>query len=209
MKTRCEQIDQFLLEGDPRSMELAAAHAEGCSDCLQKLAEWSEISQTAKGLQRSWRSDLLWPRIERALRAEKRSIRQGQFLKIAAVVVVTVGLAAASWYAGAFRARQSFEKEILQMAAVDEVERAEKAHLEAIDKLEKLAEPRLKGSETPLMVSFKEKLMLLDDAIAECEASIAENRQNAHLRRQLLAIYSEKQRTLRDVIREANNATTE
>ena len=57
------------------------------------------------------------------------------------------------------------------------------------------------------MVSYKEKLMLLDDAIAECEANIDNNRQNAHLRKQLLAMYSEKQQTLEDVLREDSNVS--
>ena len=55
------------------------------------------------------------------------------------------------------------------------------------------------------MVSYKEKLMLLDDAIAECQQNIEQNRKNAHLRKQLLAIYLEKQQTLREVLREGNH----
>ena len=49
--------------------------------------------------------------------------------------------------------------------------------------------------------------MLLDDAIAECQAGIDQNRNNAHLRKQLLAVYSEKQRTLQDVLREDNRVS--
>ena len=59
------------------------------------------------------------------------------------------------------------------------------------------------------MVSYREKLMLLDDAIKECQTNIERNRQNAHLRRQLLAIYSEKQRTLQDVLREDNHVSNQ
>ena len=62
---------------------------------------------------------------------------------------------------------------------------------------------------TPLLVSYKEKLMMLDDAIAECQSAINRNRQNAYLRTQLLTMYSEKQRTLQDVIREENHATNQ
>ena len=51
--------------------------------------------------------------------------------------------------------------------------------------------------------------MLLDDAIAECQANIDRNRQNAHLRRQLLAIYTEKQRTLQEVLREESHASNQ
>ena len=89
------------------------------------------------------------------------------------------------------------------------MEKAEQQHVAAIDHLEKLAEPKLDTPDTPLMVSYKEKLMLLDDAIAECQKGIESNRNNAHLRKQLLAIYSEKQRTLQDVLREGNHATNQ
>ncbi len=59
------------------------------------------------------------------------------------------------------------------------------------------------------MVSYKEKLMLLDDAIAECQSNIDRNRQNAHLRKQLLAMYSAKQQTLEDVLREDTNVSNQ
>ncbi|HEX6641671.1 MAG TPA: hypothetical protein VF215_11195, partial [Thermoanaerobaculia bacterium] len=72
---------------------------------------------------------------------------------------------------------------------------------------EQLAEARLDEAQTPLMVSYKEKLMLLDDAIAECQANIEQNRQNAHLRKQLLAMYTDKQQTLMDVLREDNDVS--
>ena len=75
--------------------------------------------------------------------------------------------------------------------------------------MEKSAEPKLEDPSTPLMVNYKEKLMLLDDAIAECQTNIDRNRQNAHLRKQLLAIYSEKQRTLQEVLREGNHASNQ
>ena len=97
----------------------------------------------------------------------------------------------------------------MRTVAVDEVVKAEQAHLQAIDHLEKVAQPKLDDASTPLMVSYREKLMLLDDAIKECQTNIERNRQNAHLRRQLLAIYSEKQRTLQDVLREDNHVSNQ
>ncbi len=207
MNIRCEQIDDLLLEGDSISMQAAARHAEGCPACLEKLTEWNEISDTARGLKTTWESDLLWPGIERALRAEKRSRWQSQILRIAAIVAVSISLAAVSWYAGVVRSRQEFRKEIL--VAVDDAETAQKQYERAIARLENLAESKLESSNTPLMVSYKEKLMLLDDAIAECQQNIEQNRNNAHLRKQLLAIYSEKQQTLRDVLREGNHESNQ
>src|SRR6185503_5348781 len=96
----------------------------------------------------------------------------------------------------------AFDQDILRMSALDEVEKAERVHVDAIAKLQKLADAKLDESESPLIASYKEKLMLLDDAIAECQTNIERNRQNAHLREQLLSMYSEKQQTLQDVLRE-------
>ena len=119
------------------------------------------------------------------------------------------GLGIFAWKANDKLRTDQFNQRILQESAVDEVEKAEKAHLAAIDQLEKSAQPKLEEPSTPLLVSYKEKLMLLDDAIAECQANIDRNRENAHLRKQLLAIYSEKQRTLRDVLREGNHGSNQ
>jgi hypothetical protein len=89
------------------------------------------------------------------------------------------------------------------------VESAERAHVAAIHRLEQLASPSLEDPATPLMVSYKAKLLLIDDAINECESVIQQNRNNAQLRKQLLAMYSEKQRTLQDVLREEKHASNQ
>jgi hypothetical protein len=202
-------MDDLLLDGEGVSMEMAAKHAAGCEACLEKLTAWNEISSTARDLKASWNSDLLWPRIERKLKEETRKSSRSVW-QIAAAAVLTIGIGASSWYA--FRSASHdavFGQHIVQVSALDEVKEAEDAHVAAIEKLERLAEPALEHSNAPLMITYKEKLMLLDDAIAECEAQIDENRQNAHLRKQLLAVYTTKQQTLEEVIREGNNASNQ
>jgi hypothetical protein len=149
-----------------------------------------------------WPSDLLWPRIERALVAQRRGSRWHGW-QIAAAVALTAVLGGGTWFGVREHAeRVAFDRTILREKALSDVESAERAHVEAIDRLEKVAAPKLAESGSPLMVSYKEKLMLLDDAINECQTNIQQNRQNAHLRKQLLAVYSEKQRTLEDVLQE-------
>ena len=198
MTITCTEIDNLLMEGDTLALATAAKHAETCAACAETLAGWNEISATARGMRETWTNDMLWPRIERAVaRERRRPVRQ--LLQVAAALAIFLGMAAVVWTT--IRTRQ-FDRVILQASAVDEVERAERQHVAAIDRLEKLAEAKLETPATPLMVNYKEKLMLLDDAIAECQTGIQHNRNNAHLRKQLLAIYSEKQRTLRDVLRE-------
>src|SRR5437879_11815327 len=93
-------------------------------------------------------------------------------------------------------------KRLLNKQAVREVEAAEAAYNKSIEKLSALAGPRIEHAATPLMVSYREKLLLLDGAIAECRANIEQNRWNAHLRQELLEIYQQKQRTLQDVVGE-------
>ena len=209
MNITCSQIDDLLLEGDTLSMQLAGEHARHCDACMEKLAAWNEISATAQSLHADWQNALLWPRIERSIAAERRSHFLKTAYRVAAAVVLTVGIGAGSWFAVQRHHDNVFDREILRISALDAVERAEKAHESAIDELEKVAEPKLERSESPLMVSYKEKLMLLDDAIAECQTNIDQNRQNAHLRKQLLAIYNEKQRTLEQVMREGNNVSNQ
>lgn len=166
--------------------------------------ELDEISAIARTMHATWSSDSLLPRIQRAIEREERHLPRHAW-QLAAAAVILIALAALGWYAQRRVRENDFNQAILQRSALDEVESAERSHVDAINKLEKLAGPKLEQSQSPLMVSYKEKLMLLDDAIAECQNAIRVNRQNAHLRRQLVSIYGEKQRTLQDVLREENH----
>lgn len=211
MNITCSQFDDLLFDASPLAMETAARHAEGCAACAEKLAAWNEITETAQSMRTTWENDTHWPRIQRALKDERRRspalrLRSGQarwLWQIAAAAVLIFGLAGTMYYALRVQTHQAdFDRDILQISALDEVEQAERVHEQAIGRLEQLTDAKLEDAETPLLVSYKEKLMLLDDAIAECQANIDRNRQNAHLRKQLLAMYSEKQQTLEDVLRE-------
>jgi hypothetical protein len=189
-------------------METAARHAEGCAGCAERLASWNDLTSTAQSMQMTWNNDLLWPRIERALRQERR--RPTAWLRnAAAAAVLTITLGGTMFYALRVQTHEAaFDRKIIGISALDDAERAERAHIAAIEKLERLAESKLEDAESPLMVSYKEKLMLLDDAIAECETNIERNRQNAHLRKQLLSMYIDKQQTLQDVLREDTDVST-
>jgi hypothetical protein len=204
MTIRCEQLDDLLLDGEPLAMQTAARHAAECAACAKTLAEWSDISATAQSMKTAWNSDLLLPRIQRAVRP-KSWIRS-----VAAAAILTIGIGASTWYAVRDVSRDArFDEDILRVSALDDVEKAEEAHIAAIERLETVAEQRLETAKSPIMTSYKEKLLLLDDAIAECEEQIRQNRGNAHLRKELLAIYTEKQRTLSAIIRESPNASNQ
>ena len=206
----CNQLDDLLFDASPLAMEAAARHAETCAECAEKLAAWNEIEETARSMRGTWQNDLLWPRIERALKQQReaRPARRKRLWQMAAGFLLTIGLGGTVFYAVRVQSHDAaFDRDILRLTAMDEVEHAEQTHLEAIERLERVAEPKLDDAQTPLMVSYKEKLMLLDEGIAECQARIDQNRQNAHLRKQLLAMYTDKQQTLTDVLREDNDVT--
>jgi hypothetical protein len=208
MKIDCTNFDDLLYDGSPLAMETAARHAAECASCAKTLAEWNEISDTAKSLHTTWESDTLWPRIERALRKDARPPMARRLFQLAASFLLIVSLGGTIVYAVRVQNRAAdFDREILQMSAVDDADKAQQDYERAIGKLSRLAETKLDEADSPLMVSYKEKLMLLDDAIAECKTNIDNNRQNAHLRNQLLSMYSEKQQTLREVLREDSHVS--
>ena len=74
--------------------------------------------------------------------------------------------------------------------------------MQSIEKLAVLAQPKLSKANTPLLANYREKLLVLDAAIADCRRQTEGNKYNAHLRRELTAMYQEKQRTLEEVLRE-------
>jgi hypothetical protein len=204
MNINCNQLDDLLLEGDPLSLDLAERHAQSCETCRQTLAGWNEISATARELHATWNNEMLLPRIQRAI-LDERHVTRTRVWQIAAAIFLLATLGVTVWIAQRRVHASAFDEAILRTSALGEVERAEKAHIAAINHLESLTASKLDQPSTPLLVSYKEKLMMLDDAIAECQGAINRNRQNAYLRTQLLTMYSEKQRTLQDVLREDSN----
>jgi len=203
MNIQCTELDNLLMEGDAFSMEIAERHGRECAACAAKLASWKEISSTARGMHATWQNDMLWPRIERSLKQEQPRTRSWIW-QVAAALVLFAGLGGGLWKLNQMNRTDDL---LIPVAALDQVDRAEREHVAAIKNLEKLAGQKLDDPSTPLLVSYKEKLMLLDDAIAECQSAIDQNRANTQVRKQLLAVYSEKQRTLQDVLREDNRVS--
>ena len=179
-----------------------------------------ELSAIARSLHREWDSPRLWPSIaagilthELAIEAglERRSrapFWNGRWQALAAAAVIAITLAPTSWLgwrwfmlgprpdpATAEQRRQA----LLTEDALGAIERSELQYTRAIDDLTRLAAPRLDMPDSPLLVNLRERLEVIDAAIAEYRAEIARNRFNAHLRQQLLWIYQEKRRTLEQV----------
>ena len=59
------------------------------------------------------------------------------------------------------------------------------------------------GPLPPLAAAYREKLALLDSAIADLDATLQDNRYNAYLQTQLASLHREKQKTLEEWLKDA------
>jgi len=207
----CRDLDDALREQEPSALEAARAHATTCSECRATLALWDEIAAAAPQLRKAWPSPDLWPRIQRALAREvrhrearpRRLTRLPARLSLAAAAALV--MAAAAWLSLHGPGRPAGDDataggRFLTEQALRDVERSEAEYVASIDRLATLAEPRVRQTDSPLLARYREKLRLLDAAIATCRAELDRNRFSAHLRRELLSIYQEKQRTLQQLM---------
>jgi transposase len=220
MKAECRDLERALSSGDPSLLAAFEAHALSCAACARELAGWRAVSDAAPSLHRAWSSPELWPRIHQRLAEESQteSARAAgtrswmRFLPAAAIIalfaIATAGLLVFRNAGGREPLVSHWETTkapLLEERAVDEVENAERTYLASIENLSRLARPRLTGATSPALMNYREKLDVLDSAIAELKSSIEQNRYNTHLRRELLAMYKEKQQTLQNLMREVKS----
>jgi hypothetical protein len=182
------------------------------------------MSSAAAALQKTWESPDHWAKIRESLAREafapaasaERTSRNAPawpaWLPIVAIatlfLVSFIGLQVFRPSLGdrqIFGVRALTKDPLLTDVALKGVERSEADYIRSIENLSRLAQPRLRAADTPLLVSYREKLQLLDGAISELNGQIEQNRYNTHLRRQLLGVYAEKQQTLRDVMKGATS----
>ena len=215
MNITCNDRERILLDGSPEEWAALEQHADTCAACGEELRAWKQLSAAAEQMRDYQESPALWARIESSLRQQQAAPapRTGFWSSLdfwrhaatawqpALVGAMVVVLAVSSGYLYIHRSGPPADSgnKLLKSGALAEVERAEREYMSAIDKLAADAGPQL-GTDTPLMASYREKLMVLDSAIADLRAQAGENPSNAHLRNQLLAMYQEKRQTLQDVL---------
>jgi len=221
MNVNCEQLEAILERQDAAELAALAVHAEQCAACALQLRLEQEISAAAPALRKDWPANTLWPRIERALAAERKTTGnvwaipptlRGQWRLAAAAVALMMVTASAAWFALSPKAPTGGlqpapvvigeDQRLLNEKAMKEVESAEAAYVESIDRLAALAAPKLKQPETALLSNYREKLLVLDSAIRDIRAQADGNRFNAHLRKELLEVYQAKQQTLTQLLQE-------
>ncbi|HEU0121173.1 MAG TPA: hypothetical protein VFQ91_11660 [Bryobacteraceae bacterium] len=158
-----------------------------------------EFDNLAKELHHEWESPQLWPAIETAVRSPRRWRRWA--------VCAAAGLAAMLAVALYLEPRAPLGKRVLDgksplltEQALAEVSAAEKVYQQSIDRLAKLAEPKLQQPASPLLRSYAEKLTVLDEAIEGLHREMNRNGFNTHLHRQMASLYRDKKQTLEEVL---------
>jgi hypothetical protein len=216
MKTGCEDRQRILRDGSPEEWAELELHAENCAACAEELRAWKAISSAAAEMRDYKEDSALWAKIETSLQQNPERLAHGQTFweRMAFWRAVPVGwqtalagalalvLAVSGGYVVLHRNRPSEDpdKKLLRNSALAEVERTEHDYTKAIDKLANEAKPQLDAPASPLMTSYREKLLVLDSAIDELREEAGRNPSNAHLRYQLLAMYQQKQETLQEVL---------
>lgn len=195
---QCDDLERALRSGE--LMPYARAHAEHCEQCREQLYLWSEISRLAPSLHQEWDSPALWPKIRAGLEAAAPSRKPIPMWRwtLAAAAVVTLAVALAVPWRGGQPSRDFLTEDALR-----EVQRAETAYARSIDKLSSVAGAGLQQSPAPLAAAYREKLAVLDAAIADVKANVDGNRYNVYLQTQLASLYREKQKTLEEWLENA------
>ncbi len=216
MRFECGDLERALANAD--LMPEAREHLKTCAGCRREYRLWSDIPNAARELHQNWETPDLWPSIRRAMEAEAPpqvpwwrhwATDDWKLWGVAAVILIAVGLPLQTWQRqpqrAAANAKQSAvttaDRDFLTEQALQEVEQSEAAYRLSIEKLSRLAKPRLEQAKAPAIVNAKEKLRLLDAAIADTRSNIALNRFNVSLQRTLAGLYSEKQETLQALVR--------
>jgi hypothetical protein len=221
MEVQCKDRQRIFEDGTPAEWSALEAHAAQCAGCAEELQAWRALSDAAQTLRMAEDQPPLWPRIEQSLAAQaaagadsggrrwievwKRTFTLTPAWQSTAAAVLILALAVGGGWmykSRSVRPTPVADSHLLQNSALNEVQQAQDAYVKAIARLAASAQPQLENPATPLMASYREKLLVLDGAIAELEAQAQQNPSNAHLRGELLAMYREKQNTLESVLEE-------
>jgi hypothetical protein len=196
----CRDLDRAL--ANPDLLAELQQHIRTCEACRNQYHVWTEISNAATHLHQEWESPALWPSILAGVQAHrpepKRWYREGKLWTATAAAAAILACALIYWpHSPAARAG---DQDFLTEQALKEVEKNEAAYRRSIDELSRLAQPKLESASSPLLLNYREKLLMLDSAILETRASIAQNEFNAHLQSDLADLYREKRQTLEEVL---------
>ncbi|MGO4879888.1 MAG: hypothetical protein ACLP59_03585 [Bryobacteraceae bacterium] len=209
----CKDLERALAV--PELLPDAREHAKTCEACRRELWLWGEMSSVAPGFREEWESPDLWPKIRQTLAAQQKADKQRGFrarggwrdwrmmAAIAAVLALAVSGGVWKYTRPAPAPAAAQDPDFLTEQTLKEVEQTEAAYRASIDKLSRLAAPKLSAAENPVAVAAREKLLVLDSEIDNMRSTVSRNRFNAQLQAELAVLYRDKQDTLKEILQRA------
>jgi hypothetical protein len=208
MKFECGDLERAFAV--PELMHEAREHLRDCAACRREYRLWNEISSVSKELHEEWETPQLWPAIRQKMQAEppKRNPGWSDWKVWTLVACTAAAFLVLIWlnYAPQRQAdQQADNRDFLTEQALQDVERNEEAYRKSIDRLYQLARPELANAASARAVNYRERLMLLDDAISDVRDNLDRNRFNASLQAQLATLYQRKQHALEELVKHEQN----
>jgi hypothetical protein len=226
MKFECGDLERAL--ANPDLMAEAREHLRDCAVCRNEYRIWNEISSAAKELHCEWESPDLWLKIRGTLEAqrthaakqarksaqtERRQPKQwwmewklwalsaGVVMALVLTIVLLPRTVTVHSPNDESELTNASGQDFLTERALKEVEKNETAYRRSIEELSRLAQPKLESrTSSPILVSYREKLLMLDSASLETRSNISQNRFNVRLQTELADLYRDKRHTLQEVL---------
>jgi len=205
----CKDLERALAV--PELLPDAREHAKVCDACRRELWLWTEMSAQAPGLREQWETPELWPKIRQTLAAQQKAAKPHalrgrlgwRMLAVAAALAIAVSVSLVIYSRPAPAPATKQDPDFLTEQTLREVEQTEAAYRASIDKLSRLAQPKLNASENPVAIAAREKLLVLDSEIDNVRSTVAHNKFNAQLQADLAVLYRDKQDTLKEILQRA------
>ena len=211
-----DYVDGARASTRPGDERLAAfeRHLPACADCQALVADFTSIRRTASMLEEHVPPPRLWTKIAASIEEERRR-RWWQrpladafpgWLPIAVAVSVAIVIAGFTWFAW-----NTAPPEVVQQASApaETLPVAAEAHYdEAIAGLQRLAESQDGSLDPGTRAVLKENLAVLDRAISESRAALADEPANTLAQESLLDALDTKVALLQDTVALATDEGT-
>src|SRR5690242_17111797 len=165
MNIDCKDRDRIFEDGTAADWAVLEAHAAMCAPCAEEVRSWKSLSIAAAELRHYTDSPALWSRIHQALAEQAANTKEQRvgwswrspfanlsvsWQKAVATAFVVVLMVSAGWFLRSIGDREH-PGILLKSKALHEVQHAESAYVQAIDKLAVEAKPQLESPGTPMM----------------------------------------------------------
>ncbi len=187
----CHEFDRYL-HGHISKHDFLA-HSASCTVCRNDKELDDRLLALAQSLRQSeLPNPVLWQNIKDRL--PQKPVRPSSWAWVWRIAAVILLCATAAFYY--WQHLPAPTKGLLADRALQKVEAKERDYMQAIDDLEKAAQPQWAALPVDLQSLYRDRLQAIDGQIRRCREALTGNPANAHIRRYLLAALQDKAATL-------------